>query len=200
MDIGEKYGFGIVKKGIRLWTSQDDKWTQFPNHEIFFHLDKKLTCSMISEYCYTTILKEDCPCFSPIYFPNNHDLRTETFLQNIYEDIFNKKWNFDENVEFKRSPLYRSELISHLKTKGFGAWLIPVSHSIFEMEICIFEPNKYLENFGISNDNNDIYNNCSQKIMCFPGELSHFKKKTFLKLRKKQIENTIKTNIENGCI
>jgi hypothetical protein len=199
MDIGGTYGFGIVENGTCLWTSQNHKWTDFPDHEVFFHLDKKLTYSMNCKYCYSATLKDDCPCFSPIYFANNHDLRTDTFLRNIYEDLLGKKWNFESDVEFKRSPLYRAGLISYLKEKGFGAWLIPVNYSVFEMEICIFEPKKFLENFRISNTTDDIKNDCTQKIKCAPGKLFKFNKKNFLKLREKQITNTIKTNIEYGC-
>ncbi len=176
-DLSELYGYSLLDSGSLLWTETD---LETPNlgAPMFFYFDTLRCDNTFGKNIFQLKSNKPLTLIAPFYIMSYHSGRTYNVFDALYENMLGLKWNFKSNVEMRADFDHRNIMINFLKKQNMDGWIVPKEKSIYDMEICIFEPEKYLKVCGLWNKKHT-----KTKLKITPGKLYPVDKDAFRKMR-----------------
>lgn len=186
----KKYGHVQLKVGDLLWHEND----KFPNmnETMFFLTDTSLSKpSLYGRNLYEFVVVKPVKLVTPFTLHLTYPTRTKSALYNIYKDLCPNA-HTPNNVSLKTNMQVRNDIIKYFKSKKIEGWVLPEEMTLYQTEVCLFNPNLYIE------PNCRVSRNLKKSTLLngILGDCNKLDKERFLKSRK---ENA-KYNKENQLI
>jgi hypothetical protein len=140
------YGRVTIHTDEWLWTEKDENPNlRFP---LFCYMDTRCFHQTFGAHLYKLQITRSIHLIMPFQIVQYFYGRTENLFATIHENEFGKPWTYVSNVEMRSKAKSRQAFMSYLQSQGIDGWLCPKEKSIYDMEVCIFEPSKCVEAKG----------------------------------------------------
>lgn len=154
-ELFDKYGFVELSVGDLLWHEND----VFPNtkNPMFFLTETLVSDETFGENLYEFVVTKPVKLLTPFKVSRQTRVVSDFYSIHKQSGVDSTIRNNVNNVSLKVEHATRQELITYLRRKGVCGWVAPIERTLYDLEVFLFDPSKFIEpNCKVKRENKTI--------------------------------------------